>query len=150
MNTYVPKQGDIRREWWVVDAEGMTLGRLATAVASRLRGKHKPSFTPYLDTGDHVIVVNADKVMLSGNKLQDKVYRRHSGYPGGLKEIAAGELLAKHPTRLVEFAVKGMLPKGPLGRQMFRKLKVYVGPNHPHDAQQPRSLAVPGAKRATH
>jgi large subunit ribosomal protein L13 len=148
MNTYVPKQGEIDRAWWIVDAEGMTLGRLATVVASRLRGKHKPTWVPFLDVGDHVVVVNADKVVLSGNKLQTKVYRRHSGYPGGMYETPADEMLARHPDRLVQFAVKGMLPKGPLGRQMARKLKVYGGPAHPHQAQNPQRLDIPGAQRA--
>jgi large subunit ribosomal protein L13 len=148
MKTYVPRKGDIERDWWVVDAAGMTVGRLATEVASRLRGKHKPTFTPFLDTGDHVIVVNAEKVVLSGGKNSAKLYRRYSGYPGGLTEIPAAEMLAKHPTRVVEFAVKGMLPKGPLGRQMYRKLKVYAGENHPHAAQQPKVLAIEGAVRA--
>ena len=148
MKTYVPKQGEITREWWLVDAAGMTLGRLSTEVAHRLRGKHKASFTPYLDTGDHVVVVNAAKVQLSGTKLRDKLYRHHTGYPGGLKEIAAGKLLALHPERVVEFAVKGMLPRGSLGRQMARKLKVYAGDKHPHVAQQPQPLPIPGAMRA--
>lgn len=149
MKTYVPRQGEIRREWWLVDADGLTLGRLASEVATRLRGKHKPSFTPFLDTGDHVIVVNAEKVVLTGRKLSDKMYRRHSGYPGGLREMTASEMLAKHPRRVIELAIKGMLPKGPLGRQMARKLKVYTGPTHPHASQQPRALALPGAARAS-
>jgi len=148
MKTYVPRQGEIRRDWWLVDADGLTLGRLASEVATRLRGKHKPSFTPFLDTGDHVIVVNAEKVVLTGRKLADKVYRRHSGYPGGLREMTAAEMLAKHPRRVVELAIKGMLPKGPLGRQMARKLKVYTGPAHPHASQQPKALELPGAARA--
>lgn len=148
MKTYVPKQADIQHAWWLVDAEGLTLGRLATVVASRLRGKHKPAFTPFLDTGDHVIVVNAEKLVLSGNKLKDKLYRRHSGYPGGLKEVAAGDLLRKYPERLIEMAVQGMLPKGPLGRRLVRKLKVYAGAKHPHEAQSPRALAIPDAARA--
>jgi len=148
MKTYVPRKGDIARDWWVVDAAGMTLGRVATEVASRLRGKHKAMFTPFLDTGDHVIVVNAAKVSMTGAKNADKMYRRHSGYPGGLREMTAAEMLAKHPTRVVEIAVKGMLPKGPLGRQMFRKLKVYAGDSHPHQAQQPKTLTLPGAARA--
>ncbi len=126
----------------------MTLGRLATEVATRLRGKHKPAFTPFLDTGDHVIVVNADKVVLTGRKWDQKLYRRHSGYPGGLKETTAGKLMQRHPGRLVEYAVRGMLPKGPLGRQMVRKLKVYAGSSHPHQAQQPQPLEIPGALRA--
>lgn len=145
--TYVPKKGEIARAWWIVDASDMTLGRLSTVVASRLRGKHKPVFTTYEDTGDHVIVVNAEKVRLTGKKLTDKIYRHHTLYPGGLKEVAAGKLLQAHPERLVETAVKGMLPKGSLGRAMARKLKIYVGPKHPHDAQQPKPLAIPDAIR---
>jgi large subunit ribosomal protein L13 len=147
MKTYVPKRDEIRRAWWVVDAEGVALGRLASQVAFRLRGKHKPGFTPFLDTGDHVIVVNADKLVLTGAKLQDKLYRRHSGYPGGLKEVTAEEMVRKNPARMVELAVKGMLPKGPLGRKMAKKLKVYAGPRHPHEAQQPRPLTVVGVGR---
>lgn len=142
MRTYVPKKGELRRDWWLVDAEGKTLGRLATSVAVRLRGKHKPAFTPFLDTGDHVIVVNADKVVLTGNKEAVKMYRRHSGYPGGLRETTASEMRQKHPTRLVEAAVRGMLPKGPLGRRMAKKLKVYAGADHPHEAQKPQRLEV--------
>jgi len=148
MKTYVPRRGDVRHDWWLVDAEGLTLGRLATAVAARLRGKHKPDFTPFLDTGDHVIVVNAEKVALTGRKWSDKMYRRHSGYPGGLKEWTAKEMLARQPQRLIELAVKGMLPKGPLGRRVGRKLRVYVGPSHPHESQQPQTLQLPGADRA--
>ena len=147
MKTYVPREGEIRREWWLVDAEGKTLGRLATEVASRLRGKHKPGFTPFLDTGDHIIVVNAEKVVLTGRKLSDKYYRRHSGYPGGLKEVSAKEMIKKHPERLIESAVKGMLPKGPLGRQMARNLKVDKGPSPPHASQQPQALELPNASR---
>lgn len=147
MKTYVPKQGDIARAWWLVDASGLTLGRLSTVVADRLRGKHKPQFTPFLDTGDHVVVINAAKVRLSGNKLQDKMYRHHSGYPGGLKEIAAGKLLASRPERVLEASIKGMLPRGSLGRQMARKLKVYAGDKHPHEAQQPKPLPIPDAAR---
>jgi large subunit ribosomal protein L13 len=147
MKTYVPKQAEISRDWWLVDAQGLTLGRLATEVALRLRGKHKPTFTPFLDTGDHIIVVNAEKVALTGRKLETKMYRRHSGYPGGLREISAGEVLEKQPVRVVESAVRGMLPKGPLGRQMVRKLKVYAGSTHPHEAQQPQALELPGAAR---
>jgi large subunit ribosomal protein L13 len=147
MRTYVPKRDEIEREWWVVDADGKTLGRIATQVALRLRGKHKPTFTPFLDTGDHVIVVNAEKLVLTGNKLKDKYYRKHSGYPGGLKEVNAETLLARHPERLIEFAVKGMLPKGPLGRKMYGKLKVYAGPNHPHTAQRPQPLELAEATR---
>lgn len=147
MNTFVPKGDEVQRDWWVVDAGGLILGRMATAIADRLSGKHKPTFTPNADMGDHVVVINASKVRLTGRKLKEKVYRHHSGYPGGLKEIPAEKLLASHPERLVEFAVKGMLPKGPLGRRMVRKLKVYAGPDHPHAAQQPRPLSIPGAAR---
>jgi len=147
MKTFVPKQAEISRDWWLVDAAGLTLGRLATEVALRLRGKHKPTFTPNLDTGDHIIVVNAEKVELTGRKLETKMYRRHSGYPGGLREIPAAVVLEKQPIRVVESAVRGMLPKGPLGRQMARKLKVYAGSAHPHEAQQPQALELPGAAR---
>ena len=147
MKTYVAKAGSIERRWWLVDADGLTLGRLASQLATRLRGKHKPTFTPFLDTGDHVIVVNAEKVVLTGNKLKDKLYRRHSGYPGGLREVSAGRMLERHPERLLESAVRGMLPKGPLGRRMVRKLKVYAGPAHPHEAQNPEKLEVPVADR---
>jgi large subunit ribosomal protein L13 len=148
MKTYVPSRKEIERSWWIVDADGMTLGRIASAVAVRLRGKHKPIYTPHLDTGDHVIVVNCEKVALTGTKLRDKMYRRHSGYPGGLTEIPADEMLARWPERVLESAIRGMLPKGPLGRQMFRKLKVYRGSRHPHQAQAPRPLPIPGASRA--
>lgn len=147
MKTYVPKRDEIRRDWWLVDAEGKTLGRLATEIASRLRGKHKPAFTPFLDTGDHVVVVNAGKIVMTGRKMEQKLYRRHSGYPGGLKEISASKLLARHPERIVEYAVRGMLPKGPLGRQMARKLRVYAGADHPHRAQGPQLLEIAGATR---
>ena len=147
MKTYVPKRGDREAHWWVVDAEGLTLGRLASEVASRLRGKHKPMFTPYLDTGDHVIVINAEKVTLTGRKLEQKMYRKHSGYPGGLKETVAGKLIERYPERLIESAVKGMLPKGPLGRKMYTKLKVYAGAEHPHEAQQPQELVLATARR---
>ncbi|MDH3629042.1 MAG: 50S ribosomal protein L13 [Acidobacteriota bacterium] len=149
MKTYVPTRDSIQRDWWIVDADGLTLGRLATQIATRLRGKHKVTFTPHLDVGDHVIVVNAKKVHLTGNKWADKKYRRHSGYPGGLKEITAEKLRDRHPERLIEFAVRGMLPNGPLGRQMARKLKVYGGDKHPHDAQQPKAwtIAVASASR---
>ena len=145
MKTHVPKKAEIERAWWVVDAAGLRLGRLSTAIAERLTGKHKPTYTPFLDTGDHVIVLNAEKVHLTGRKLQQKMYRRHTGYPGGLREISAESLLAKHPERLVEYADWGMLPKGPLGRQMYRKLKVYRGARHPHAAQKPQSLSIPEA-----
>ena len=148
MKTYVPRPGEITRAWWVVDADGMTLGRLATVVAGRLRGKHRAIFTPFLDTGDHVVVVNAEKIVLTGRKWTDKLYRRHSQYPGGLTEITAKEMVRKHPERLVEHAVRGMLPHGPLGRRMARKLKVYAGPNHPHAPQKPTPLEIPDARRA--
>ncbi len=146
MKTFVPRGSEIKREWWLVDAEGKTLGRLATAVATRLTGKHKPIYTPNLDTGDHVIVVNAAKIVMTGNKLRDKIYRKHTGYPGGLRETAAADAIRKHPDRVIEEAVWGMLPKGPLGRAMYRKLKVYVGKDHPHAAQKPRPIAL-GASR---
>ncbi len=142
MNTYVVKQGDIEREWFVVDAEGQNLGRLATRIATILRGKHKPTFTPSMDVGDFVIVLNADKVQVTGNKLQDKIYYRHSHYPGGLKEVTLQRMLQTHPERVVEHAVRGMLPKNKLGRAMFKKLKVYVGDSHPHGAQRPQPLEL--------
>lgn len=143
MPTYVP--GGISRDgkWYLVDADGKTLGRLATLVASRLRGKHRPTFTPHYQHGDHVVVVNASKVVLTGTKKSDKMYRRHTGYPGGLKEISAGKLLATHPDRVVESAVAGMLPKNSLGRKLITNLKVYAGPEHPHEAQKPETLEVP-------
>jgi len=143
--TYVPRGSEIKREWWLLDASGKTLGRLATVVATRLTGKHKPTYTANADTGDHVIVINAAKVVLTGNKLRDKLYRHHTGFPGGLREISAAKQLATKPVRVVEDAVWGMLPKGPLGRAMYRKLKVYPGAEHPHAAQKPRTLA-PGAR----
>ena len=130
MNTFVPGAAAIERKWFVVDAEGKTLGRLATEITRILRGKHKPIFTPYLDTGDYVIVVNAEKVKVTGKKLDQKIYYHHSGYVGGMKETTLKEMLAKKPERVMEHAVKGMLPKGPLGRQMYKKLFVYVGPEH--------------------
>jgi large subunit ribosomal protein L13 len=140
--TFMANVANIERKWYVIDAEGKTLGRLAAEVAKLLRGKHKPTFTPHVDTGDHVIVVNADKVSLTGKKLIQKTYFRHSGYPGGTTFTTAGKMLAEKPERLLEHAVKGMLPKNRLGRQMYRKLKVYRGPNHPHAAQQPETLAI--------
>ena len=148
MKTYVPKLGEIQRSWWLVDAEGIAVGRLASAVAVRLRGKHKPSFTPFLDTGDHVVVVNADKLVLTGAKLKNKMYRRYSGYPGGLKEVSAERMMKEHPERVIQLAVKGMLPKGPLGRQMAKKLRVYAGAQHPHEAQSPRPLTILGGAKA--
>ena len=136
------KRSDNPQKWYVFDAKGAVLGRLATQVAQRLRGKHNPHFTPHVDTGDWVIVINADKITLSGRKMDQKVYYRHSGYIGGLKEITARELLAKKPEALVRHAVKGMLPKNKLGRQLFKKLKVYAGATHPHEAQQPETLSI--------
>ncbi len=142
MKTYSAKAQDIRREWHLVDATDKTLGRLATEVARRLRGKHKPEFTPHVDTGDHIVVVNAEKVRVTGNKLEDKYYHRHTGYIGNLKSIKLGKLLETHPERVIQNAVKGMLPRNPLGRAMFRKLHVYAGPEHPHAAQQPTPLEL--------
>ncbi len=139
MRTYVPKEGEISREWVVMDAADQVLGRLATEVARILRGKHKPDFTPYLDTGDFVVIVNAERVHLTGAKLDDKIYYRHSGRPGSLKSETARERLDKHPERVIQAAVWGMLPKNRLGRKLLRKLKVYAGPEHPHDAQQPKT-----------
>ena len=146
MRTYTPKASEIERSWYVVDAEGMVLGRVATEVARILRGKHKPTFTPHLDTGDHVIVVNADKVVLTSNKGDKLLVHRHSGYPGGLHTMTYGDLLARKPEEAVRRAVRGMLPKNRLGRQMIRKLKVYAGPAHPHAAQRPEALELAHAK----
>ena len=140
MKTFMASPATIDRKWYVVDAEGMTLGRLASEVAKVLRGKNKPIFTPHIDTGDYVIVVNAEKIKVTGKKLDQKVYYRHSGYVGGIKETTLKEMLNKHPERVIEFAVKGMLPKGPLGRQMFTKLHVYAGPDHEQAAQKPEVL----------
>jgi len=138
--TYAVKADDIQREWFVVDAEGKNLGRLATQIATILRGKHKPSFSPSMDVGDFVIVVNAEKVTVTGNKMAAKKYYRHSLYPGGLTEVTLEEMLKKHPTRVISHAVRGMLPKNRLGRQQIKKLKVYAGDSHPHQAQQPKPL----------
>ena len=138
MPTYSPSAKDITREWYVVDAQDQTLGRLATRVASVLRGKHKPTYTPHMDMGDHVIVVNADKVVLSGNKVEQKTYLSHSGFPGGVRSVPFAAMLEKQPTKVVEKAIHGMLPKNKLGRAMKLKLKVYAGPDHPHAAQQPQ------------
>lgn len=135
--TYMAKPFEVERKWYVVDAKGKTLGRLASEVATLLRGKHKPQYTPHVDTGDFVIVINASQVELTGKKLSQKIYYRHSGYPGGLKTTTAGDLRATRPERMIELAVKGMLPKGSLGRQQLKKLKVYAGSEHPHQAQQP-------------
>jgi large subunit ribosomal protein L13 len=140
--TFVTKKENVEREWFVVDASGQTLGRLAARVARVLRGKHKPIYTPAADTGDYVIVVNAEKIHVTGRKLDQKIYYRHSGYPGGLKEITLRNLLQKYPARVIEHAVRGMLPKNRLGRKMFKKLKVYAGPEHPHKAQQPKPFEV--------
>ncbi len=147
MRTYSPKASEITRKWYVVDAEDLVLGRLATEVARILRGKHKPTFAPHLDTGDHVIVVNAEKVVLTSNKADQKLVYRHSGYPGGLKSRTYAQALALKPEDGVRRAVRGMLPKNRLGRQMLTKLKVYAGPNHPHSAQQPEALDIAAARR---
>ncbi len=142
MKSFMANPATVERKWYVIDAEGKTLGRLAAEAAKILRGKNKPIFTPHVDTGDHVIIVNAAKISLTGNKLVQKTYFRHSGYPGGTTFITAGKMLAERPERVVELAIKGMLPKNRLGRQMFRKLKVYRGPNHPHEAQKPETLEL--------
>ncbi len=138
--TYTAKQHEMDDRWWVVDAEGQTLGRLCSRIASVLRGKHRPDFTPHVDPGEHVIVVNARRIVVTGSKLADKQYYRHSGYPGGLREVSLARLLASHPERVIELAVRGMLPANRLRRHLMRNLKVYAGPEHPHEAQQPRPL----------
>jgi large subunit ribosomal protein L13 len=142
MTTYIPKTGEAERRWFLIDAKGQVLGKLAAAAATVLTDKRKATYTPFLDTGDHVVVINAEKVHLTGRKESDKIYRTHSGYSGGLKSTAAGDVRKKHPARLVEEAIRGMLPKTKLGRAMFTKLKVYVGEKHPHLAQKPQALAV--------
>jgi large subunit ribosomal protein L13 len=142
VRTFSPKDSDITRQWHVIDATDVVLGRLASHVAVLLRGKHKPIFAPHVDTGDFVVVVNADKIALSGTKLEDKLAYRHSGYPGGLRSVSYGELMEKHPERAVEKAVRGMLPKNTLGRKTLSKLKVYAGPDHPHQAQQPKPYEI--------
>ena len=142
MRTYLAKPADINRKWYLVDADGKTLGRLAARVATVLRGKHKPTYTPNLDTGDHVVIVNADKIHLTGDKMKTKTYIHHTQYPGGLKSVTAEHLHAKNPTMLLEKAIKGMLPKNPLGKQMARKLKIYSGSAHPHDAQRPETITL--------
>jgi large subunit ribosomal protein L13 len=142
MSTHFPKKGEVPRSWYLVDAEGKTLGRLATEVARVLMGKHKPSYTPHVQTGDFVVVVNADKVTLTGNKWTDKIYYHHSMYPGGLKETMARDVAARRPTRMVEHAVRGMLPKNRIGDRLIRKMKVYAGDKHPHSAQQPAPFPV--------
>ena len=149
MRTFTPKPDDITRRWHVVDADGLVIGRLSTEVARILRGKHKPIFAPHVDTGDFVIVINAANVVMTAGKADKKLVYRHSGYPGGLKARRYGELLETRPEEAVRSAVRGMLPKGPLGRQMLKKLKVYAGPTHPHAAQKPEPLAVEGARRAS-
>ncbi len=140
MTTFVAKPAEVERDWYVIDAEGKTLGRMATEIARRLRGKHKPEYTPHVDTGDYIVVVNAEKVNVTGNKRKDKMYYRHSGFPGGLKQANFEIMINNKPTEVIELAVKGMLPKGPLGRAMYTKLKVYAGSEHPHAAQQPQEL----------
>ena len=142
MSTFSAKTHEVNRDWYVVDAKGKTLGRLATEIARRLRGKHKPIYTPHVDTGDYIIVVNADKVRVTGNKAADKMYHRHTGFIGNLKSVSFEKMQARAPGRVIELAVKGMLPKNPLGRAMYRKLKVYSGPDHNHAAQQPKPLDI--------
>jgi len=142
MKTYVAKPQTVEHDWCLVDATDKTLGRLAAEVASRLRGKHKPVFTQHVDTGDHIVVINAEKIRVTGNKLEDKIYYHHTGYIGNLKSISLGKQLQQHPERVLQSAVKGMLPRNPLGRAMFRKLHVYAGPKHPHAAQQPKELDI--------
>ncbi|HWO99570.1 MAG TPA: 50S ribosomal protein L13 [Methylococcus sp.] len=142
MKTFSAKPAEVKRDWYVIDAEGKTLGRLSTEIARRLRGKHKPEYTPHVDTGDYIVVVNAAKVRVTGTKERDKIYYKHTGYIGNMKSISLGKLRERHPERILEIAVKGMLPKNPLGRAMFRKLKVYAGPTHQHQAQQPKLLEI--------
>ncbi|SDJ45874.1 LSU ribosomal protein L13P [Pseudomonas citronellolis] len=142
MKTFTAKPETVKRDWFVVDAAGLTLGRLATEIATRLRGKHKPEYTPHVDTGDYIVVINAEQVRVTGAKATDKMYYHHSGFPGGIKSINFEKLIAKAPERVIEIAVKGMLPKNPLGRDMYRKLKVYKGASHPHTAQQPQELKI--------
>ena len=142
MKTYSAKPADVERNWCVVDAEGVVLGRLASVIATRLRGKHKPIFTPHIDCGDNIIVINAEKVRVTGNKATDKLYYSHSGYPGGLKSISFEKLQERSPEKVIKLAVKGMLPRTPLGRAMFKKLKVYAGTDHPHSAQQPQTVSL--------
>jgi len=142
MKTFSAKPETVVQDWYVVDAEGKTLGRLSTEIARRLRGKHKPEYTPHVDTGDYIVVVNAEKVRVTGNKASDKMYYRHSGYPGGIKSMSFKQLIDRAPERAIETAVKGMLPRNPLGREMYRKLKVYAGTEHPHAAQQPVPLEL--------
>ncbi len=142
MKTFSAKADEIKREWFVIDAEDVILGRMATEIARRLRGKHKPEFTPHVDTGDYIVVINAEKLAVTGNKMKDKIYYKHTGYIGNLKSITLEKQLQKHPEVVIETAVRGMLPKNSLGRTMYRKLKVYAGPEHPHEAQQPITLEI--------
>ncbi len=144
MKTYYAKPGEVEREWFVIDAEDQVLGRVATKVAQILKGKHKPQYTPHVDTGDFVIIINADKIRMTGTKAAQKTYYRHSGFPGGLRAESFAEAMEKHPERVLEHAIKGMLPKNTLGRAMGKKLKVYAGPEHPHAAQQPRKIEMEG------
>ncbi len=148
MRTYSPKPGDLQRQWHVIDADGLVLGRLATEVAVLLRGKHKPTYASHVDTGDHVIVINAEKIAVTPKKAHDKMYHRHSGYPGGIKSENMETLIARHPDRVVRLAVRGMLPKNRLGRQMIKKLRIYAGPTHPHQAQQPVAHSLPSRSAA--
>ncbi len=142
MTTFSAKPAEVKRDWYVIDADGKTLGRMSSEIAKRLRGKHKAEYTPHVDTGDYIIVVNAEKVRVTGNKENDKMYYHHTGYIRHLRSINLGKLRQQHPDRIIKTAVKGMLPKNPLGRAMFRKLKVYAGPNHNHQAQQPKALVI--------
>lgn len=142
MKTFSAKAHEVKRDWFVIDASNKTLGRLATEISRRLRGKHKAEYTPHVDTGDYIVVTNAEKVTVTGRKFKEKMYYRHTGHPGGIKSISFDKLQEKNPTRIIELAVKGMLPKNPLGREMYRKLKVYVGSEHPHTAQQPKQLEI--------
>ncbi len=142
MSSFIAKPAEVERKWYVIDAEGKNLGRLSSQIASILRGKNKPIYTPHVDTGDYVIVINAEKVAVTGKKLHDKIYKRHTGYPGGLREMTLEEMLAKHPEQVIRHAVKGMMPNGKLGRQMYKKLKVYAGPEHDHAAQKPEVLDI--------
>jgi large subunit ribosomal protein L13 len=142
MKTFSAKPAEVRRDWFVIDATGKTLGRMATEIARRLRGKHKPEYTPHVDTGDYIVVINAEKVAVTGNKQNDKMYHTHSGYPGGIKSMSFDKMVQHAPERIIEIAVKGMLPKNPLGRAMVKKLKIYSGPDHNHAAQQPKVLEI--------
>lgn len=142
MKTFSAKPQDVKQDWYVIDAAGQTLGRMAAEIASRLRGKHKPEYTPHIDTGDYIVVINAEQVRVTGSKAKNKMYYHHTGYPGGIKSINFEDLIAKAPERTIQTAVKGMLPKGPLGRAMFKKLKIYAGSEHPHTAQQPLTLSL--------